>query len=304
MPVAIPSGLPREQKAQLDRAVAAFRGEGRVCVSPQKLSAFLDQTRDLGAPPAQRLRWLAIALEHVRFERGWDGLRTIYQAAAEAAPADPFILHSWGISASYWAEDPVATPDLSERKALADEAERVLRAALELAPRDSRIAHTLGLVFYNHLAWDEDAEGRQSQAIDWFRKAVEWDPGNVIAQLYLAHCFHDREDWPRAVAEYEKVDLEQLARRWPAWRAVKCREQLAHCHARAGDADEAVRRFTAFLDDLESWDEAKLKEDVVNVDELVDAATQKLDHPELLRRARELVKRLGLETRYRQLFSP
>jgi tetratricopeptide (TPR) repeat protein len=299
----IPSSLPEGQKALFDRAVARFRVEGPVCVNPEKLSAYLDHTRDIEAPAAQRLRWLAIGLEHDRFERGWDGLRAIYQAAAQADPTDPFILHSWGLSASIWAENPLFTPDPSERMAITGEADRVLRAALERAPRDSLIAHTLGLVHYNDPAGAEGPDGFLSRAIDWFARAVEWDPGNQMARLYLAHCFHDRKDWARAIAEYEKIDLQQLARRWPAWRAVKCREQLAHCHACAGNTDEAVRRFTAFLDDVESWDGARIKEDLINVDELVDAVTHRLDHPPLLWRTRELVKRLELAKLYPQLFS-
>ncbi len=310
--MAIPSGLPKEHKAQLDLAVATFRGEGPVCVSSQKVSAYLDHTRNIAAPPAQRLRWLAIALENDCFEQGWEGMRSIYQAAATADPADPFVLHSWGISASNWAETlPAESPAPAERKAIADEAERVLHAALELAPRHSQIAHTLAHVYYNHPMWAENPEGYRSRALEWFTRAVEWDADNVMAQLYLAHCFHDRKDWHRAIVEYEKVDLVQLARHWPAWRAVKCREQLAHCHAFAGHTDEAIRRFTAFLDEATSWNEEEAEEYLINVDELVDAVMHKLDDPELFRRTRELLKRLverprmrWLAKRYEQLLSP
>jgi tetratricopeptide (TPR) repeat protein len=294
------NGLPEDQKARFDQAVRAFSGIGAVRVTTEKLRAFLEATRDIDMPPANRLRWLAIAVESLEFEQGWEGLRAIYQAAAEADPTDAFVLHSWGISARNWAEEWM-TPSLSDRVAVAGEAERVLRAALELTPRDSRIAHTLGLVYYNHPARTEDAAGYLSQALDWFGRAVEWGPDNVIAQLYVAHCFHDRKDWRRAIAEYERIDLDRLAREWPEWRAVKCREQLAQCHAYAGHRDEAVGRFTAFLDAVESWDEESLEERVVNVDELVVAVTDILDDPELHRRTRALVERLGLQKRYREL---
>jgi tetratricopeptide (TPR) repeat protein len=303
--------LTTQQKAQLDLAVSKFRDHGPICVTPQKLSAFLEETRDIEAPPAQRLRWLAIALENGRLERGWDGLRAIYRAAAEADPDDFRILHSWGLSASNWASSHVATPDLDQRKAIADEAERVLHAALELSPRDSRVAHALGLLFYNRPSSAEDPDEYQSRAIDWFSRAIEWDPGNAMAQLYLAHCFHDRKDWPRAILEYEKVDLERLARDWPAWRAVKCREQLAHCYAYAGHTGEAIRRFDAFLDNATRWGGEEAEKHLINVDELVDAVTHPLDDPELLRRTRELVQRLvqnprmrWLAKRYEQLFLP
>jgi tetratricopeptide (TPR) repeat protein len=303
MPV-VNAKLTQEQKGQLDLAVATFRGKVPIRVTPEKLSNYLAQTRGIDASPAQRLRWLAIALEHETFEHGWGDLRVIYQTAADADPTDPLILHSWGISASFWAETlPSSTPPSVERKAIAEEAERVLLTALELTPGDSRLAHTLGLLAYNHPSWSENPEGYCSRALGWFTRAVEWDSENVLAQLYLAHCYHDQKDWHRAIEEYEKVDLDRLTRRWPAWRAVKCREQLAHCHAYAGNTDESVRRFTEFLDDIESWDNEQIEERVINADELVNALTHKFDHPELLRRTRDLVKRLSLEKQYQQLFS-
>jgi hypothetical protein len=289
----MPNSLPKEAKAQFDHAVATFRGTGPVCITEQKLSDYLEHTQHIDATPAQRLRWLAIALENDKLERGYSGLQTIYQAAAKADPTDWRILHSWGMSASNWASSSVITPDSGERQAIAEEAGRVLHAALELSPKDSRIAHTLGLLYYNHPAYGEDPEKYECQAIDWFTSAVEWDGGNVMAQLYLAHCFHDRQDWSRAITEYAKVDLDRLARDWPAWRAVKCREQLAHCLAFAGQDEEAVRHFTAFLDSAASWDGEEAEDRIVNVDELVDAVMHKLDNPELLSRTRELVQHLA-----------
>jgi tetratricopeptide (TPR) repeat protein len=292
------SELSEAEMTQFRDAVRTFRDQGRVRVTAEKLHAYLDQTRDVPASPSNRLRWLAIQLEHASFEHGWDDLRTIYRAAAAADPADYRVFHSWGLSASNFVAPGANTLDPAARRTISEEAERALLAALELSPRDSHVAHTLGLVHYNH---PDYAESYQPRAIEWFARAVEWDSRKVIAQLYLAHCYHDRKDWPRAIAEYERVDLEALARDWPAWRAVKCREQIAHCHAFAGNTDEAVRRFIALLDEVETWDKARTDEAVVNVDELVQAVTQKLDHPDLLRRTRDLVQRLKLAVRYPQL---
>src|SRR5262245_5371944 len=129
-------GLPEDQKTLFDNAVRTFRGEGPVRVAPEKISAFLHDTRDIPRTPADRLRWLAIEREHDRFGRGWEDLRAIYQAAADADPKDPFVLHSWGISAHDWAEDWM-TPELSDRVRIAAEAERVLRASLALSPRNA-----------------------------------------------------------------------------------------------------------------------------------------------------------------------
>jgi tetratricopeptide (TPR) repeat protein len=296
------NGSPEEQKARFDRAIDRFREPWPVRVTAEKVQAFLDETQDSARTAANRLRWLAIGLEHARFEQGWAGLRAIYQAAQKADPTDSYVLHSWGISARNWAVDWM-TPDPAERVAIAAEAERVLRGSLELTPRNSPVAHALGLVYYFHPSAEEDRELFLSLAIEWFSLAVEWDSTNVMAQLYIAHCFHDRKDWPRTIAEYEKVDLERLSHDWPAWRAVKCREQLAQCHASAGNTAEAVRRFTEFLNEVEPWDEQKLQECIINIDELVVALTDALDHPELLRRTRALASRLKLDKRYQKNFS-
>jgi tetratricopeptide (TPR) repeat protein len=292
--------IPPDQKARFAQAIRTFSGVDDVSVTPEKLGAFLEATGDIQTSSSNRLHRLAIELENAQFEQGWKGLRAIYQAAAAADPSDAGVLHSWGLAASRWAKHWM-TPDLADRIRIADEAVRILHQALELSPRNGRIAHTLGLAYYNHPARANDEESFRSQAIDWFTQAVEWESGDTIAQLYLAHCFHDRKDWPRAIAEYEKIDLERLSRDWHVWRSVKCQEQVALCHAYAGDREEATRRFSAFLDQAELWDAETLEDRIMNVDELVVAATKILNDPRLLERTRTLVDRLGLKKHYGQL---
>jgi coenzyme F420-reducing hydrogenase alpha subunit len=46
---------------------------------------------------------------------------------------------------------------------IAAEAERILRAALELRPRDSRVAHALGLLDDDHPAWTEAGGGYRAK---------------------------------------------------------------------------------------------------------------------------------------------
>jgi tetratricopeptide (TPR) repeat protein len=303
-------------KNRLDAAIRSFGGDRTVQVTPAKIETFLNETQDLELPASERLRKLAIALEYRQFEEGWQGLHKIYRAAAEANPRDTNIFHSWGISALHAFEVKWGT-EKADRMAIASEAEQVLAKALELAPRSSPAAYTLGLVYYNYLSLVyedeqsrlEDTAGYHAKAITWFRKALEWDPDNVWAQLYLAHCYHDEKDWGRAIEAYEKVDQERLVREWPhrRWRALKCREQLAACYAWNGNEEEAVRRFSRFLDEVEAMDDKTEEEAVVNLDELVEAVTQKLDHPELLQRTRALAERLDAKhrryaKRYRKFF--
>jgi tetratricopeptide (TPR) repeat protein len=276
----------------IEPAIGHFKGSGRISVTPQKLGAFLEETAELGGSPSRRLRELAIRLEREEFEQGWAGLAAIYEAAAKADGKDPLVFHSWGIAASEWTQEWM-TRDLASREVIAREAEKVLHIALELAPDDSPTAEALGRLFYNHPSrfWARDEY--RSRAIEWFNRALEWDASNVMAQLYLAHCYHDRKDWARAITEYEKVNLDQLARDWPAWQATKCKEQLAYCYAAAGREDEAVRRFTALLDEVEPLDDETLQDRVINIDEMAAAAAGLLNHLDLRRRVWDLARRLG-----------
>jgi TPR repeat protein len=283
-------------------AVEAFRGSGKVEVSPAKLAQFVKATRPVNLPKSERLRRLAIELELAPFADGWDGLRQIYDAAAAAAPADARIYHSRAIAAVAWL-DPWSTPEPERRLIIAADAEAALARALDLSPDDSRIIYTMGHLYYNHPLWKDDPDGWAVRAAKWFERAARMDPENTIAQLYLAHCHHDRKDWSRAIAEYSKVDLVKLAEQWPRWRAWKCREQLCHCLAYRGDLEAAALYFRRFLDDLEALDDATLNDCVMNLNELVEALQGPLSAPELLQRTRALIQRLGREREYKGLFA-
>lgn len=290
-------------EALMGPAIVHFKGAGNISVTPRKLGTFLEETAETGVSPARRLRALAIRLQDEQFDQGWHGLAAIYQAAAEADRTDLLVLHSWGIAATSWAQE-WKTPDPVSREAIALEADKLLHAALELAPADSATAEALGVLYYTHPCRAKATEEYRSRAIDWFHRALEWDPSNVMAQLYLAHCYHDRKDWTRAITEYEKVNLDQLARDWPAWRRTKCKEQIACCYAFAGRQDEAVSRFSALLSEIEALDDAALEDRVINIDELADAVTNVLNSPELHRRAWEVARRLRLESSYPGLKPP
>lgn len=298
--------LSQLQADLFEKAVRSFTDESVVYVTSSALEAFLDETKTIDLPAEERLRRLAVALESETLEKGWDSLHLIYQTAAQINPHNPRVFHSWGISACTWLEGWIC-PTAAKRVAIAVEAEQVLLKALELAPQNSFIAYTLGQVFCNHPLLEDDQQSLLSQAMMWFQSAVSWDPENVIAQLYLAHCFHDLallgdhpQHWEQAITAYQKIDQERLAREWPEWRAVKCREQLAACFAGAGNEPEAIRHVSHFLDELEAFepDEFGQHDAIINLDELVWTVTHKLNHPELIRRARIQIRRFGFEDRY------
>lgn len=303
--------IPQDKKNLFDEAVSSFTDENDITVTSAKLEAFLSETQGIDVPADERLRQLAIALESEILEKGWEGLRVVYQAASQANPHYSYVFQSWGISASEWFED-WKTPEMADRLAIALEAEKVLTIALDLKPQDSNTAYTLGRIFLNHPARSEDPTSYLSKAIFWFCQAIEWDINNAMAQLHLAHCYHDlaylgvdQKYWGQAVEAYEKVNQDLLTRDWPAWRALKCREQLAACYAWAGNEGEAVRRFSSFLDEIETFelDEYGGHESVMNFHELVDALTRKLHNSELLQRTRIQVKRYRFEYLYKELFS-
>jgi hypothetical protein len=77
------------------------------------------------------------------------------------------------------------------------------------------------------------------------------------------------------------------------------------CYAWSGDQKKAKRLFSVFLDEIEALelDEFQNHDAVVNLDELVDTLTRKLDDAELLQRVRVQVRRFGFEKRYENLFS-
>lgn len=294
---------------QLKAVIESFDNEAVTSVTEAKLCAFLDATKHVPLPTEEKLRRLAVALEFNQFEEGWKGMRRIYQAAAEANPRNPIVFHSWGISACGWFEDWM-TPDLNDRLAIAEEAERVLNKALELAPGDADITHSLGMLFYQHPLHCSDRATYLSKALAWFRKSVEMNPENVGARLYVAHCLHDfasnidPQYWKRAISAYEAVDQAHLAHDWPAWRAVKCREQLAACYAWDGQEEKAVHFFSKFLDEIEALepDEFGSHDSIDNFDDLA-AVLLKLKNPELLQRARVQVGRFQFEGRYPEFFS-
>jgi hypothetical protein len=288
---------------QLQEAISLFHGDDSVPIRALDLDAFLDLTEGSDISPGQRLRLLAIALERrATRQRKWEDLQLIYQKAAELAPDHATVFHSWGISATEWM-DRRRTPEMSRRVQIASEGERALLKALDLAPRNSHIAHSLGLLHYQHPLGETNEEPWLERAITWFGHAAKWenDRYSVIAQLYLAHCYHDRKDWPHAIAAYEKVDQARLAAEWPRWRGVKCREQIAHCYALSGQTDISIRLCFNFLDDVEPLDVSTARDWVINLDEIVDAVTNHLNDPTLLRRTQEVARRLGYTKRYPKL---
>jgi hypothetical protein len=298
-----------KQEEQLRKSFAQFTGNDAISITEAGLEKFIRDTEGLRIPAEERLRQLAIDLETEDFANGWQDLRLIYQAAARINPKDADIFHSWGVSATGWYEI-WRTPDKQERLAIAAEGEKALSQAREIEPLNPDIAYTTGMLFYSHPANDDEPATYLHKAKDWFLQALKHDAGHIMAQLYLAHCYHDLAHnldaayWPLALKAYEEIDQKRLAAAEPAWYAVKCREQIAVCHIWCGNETEARHFCAAFLEEIEGYEvEAGIPhEAVTDFDEIVEALTQKMPEPEILSRLREQVKRYGFEDLYPKLF--
>lgn len=142
-----------------------------------------------------------------------------------------------------------------------------------------------------------------NKAREWFSLATSLDPDNAMAQLYLAHCFHDIRHWDNAVQAYSAVNETNLSRDWPLWRLFKLKEQRAYCVAMSGKRDESIRLFSEYIDELAVLDPKVFFDEVMDIGfDLLKEATQFLDERRLLDRllmiARKMIEREeNVETR-------
>lgn len=258
------------QRGRLDRqAPAAVRGEavagvrawldasgatGAVAsIETIDLAAFVRQTAHLGASSEERLRQLAIALEHEiawrRDEqpRAWLALDRIYAAALRLNPDEVGVHLSRAISARECAEglwapgvDRGAWARSPLRRRMATAAREACLAALERAPSDADALHVMGDQGYF------DPDRGASEALPWYERALAADPTHTWAALYRAHCLHDLARWEEAAAAYDAVDPSAFVGP-KAWRYEHLLEQRAHCRLQAGDVGRARAEFEALL---------------------------------------------------------
>ncbi|MEM6721947.1 MAG: hypothetical protein AAF611_21645 [Bacteroidota bacterium] len=95
---------------------------------------------------------------------------------------------------------------------------------------DSHCYHIVALVDYESDDWKENID----QIIQNLQKALALDADNFLAQLYLAHCYHDTQKFELALENYRKVDQNQL-QEFQTWRYVKLLEQIGYCEYKLGN---------------------------------------------------------------------
>lgn len=108
---------------------------------------------------------------------------------------------------------------------------------------DSNCYHLLGLVDYESDDWQKNIE----TIIKNFKKSIELDNDNFLAQLYLAHCYHDLNKFELALKNYNKVDSKKL-KDFQLWRYTKLIEQIGYCHYKLGNKKLGEQYFQEVLE--------------------------------------------------------
>jgi tetratricopeptide (TPR) repeat protein len=112
-------------------------------------------------------------------------------------------------------------------------------AQTELNSRDYQL---LGLIDTE----SDDWKNNSVKIIENFKKAVEKDKTNFLAQLYLAHIYHDIGNLELALKNYLKVDTKAL-KKFQLWRYVKLIEQIGFCTYRLGNETAGILFFEKVL---------------------------------------------------------
>lgn len=109
---------------------------------------------------------------------------------------------------------------------------------------DSEDFYIWGLIFYLS---DEDKDYNTNLALEKFIEAYQLDSNNFLACLYIAHCFHDKNDLTNALNYYEKVNYQKL-KEFQIWRYVKLIEQIGYCHFKLGRKEIGRKKFEEVLE--------------------------------------------------------
>lgn len=227
----------REKTMQiLQNAFKTVRNSaGEVVVSNESLSDYLHEVKPSGLSRSQSLIALAYALGH---ELGWRQTCTIYESILAAEPEadhsgtyetwlvlslDGFMLESSRLS-------------LEERLEVAEQTLSILNRALKEAPKSEAVAVFFGLYYYRHPLRVGAPEEYLSQSLKWFEIASEWDTSSeeekdVLAPLYIGHCHFGLGHWEKALASYDRLNVEQVGEEEGEAAVVELQANADRCRA-------------------------------------------------------------------------
>ena len=234
----------RESSDPHDLLFAWLEGSSLVGIDAEELErldldGYACDTGSIDLPTSERLRHLAIHLEHA-FPDSPEALDRIYAEAARLNPLEPTVWHSRGVTAKYCAEVATKTKVVERCKKRSLDC---LLMADELLPNDPDTLYSLGL-------WQFDY-GTMDEALGLFERVIALQPKRAYAHLYHAYALHDQKRWAEAVVAYSGVPLETLTGA-KAFIVDVVLEDIAYCKLRAHDRAGALEDFTRLLDRLET----------------------------------------------------
>jgi tetratricopeptide (TPR) repeat protein len=145
-----------------------------------------------------------------------------------------------------------------EKDKLRSEIKQIVSNSSDL---NSSCYQILGLIDYE----SDDREKHIENSIRNFKKAIELDEDNFLAQLYLAHCYHDLNQLEFALENYNKVDKQKL-KKFQVWRYTKLIEQIGYCQYKLGHKQIGEQHFEEVLE----WYKKLPETDRVVPSELID----------------------------------
>ncbi|MFO8058166.1 MAG: tetratricopeptide repeat protein [bacterium] len=145
--------------------------------------------RALKKSPDKEDLWLELALTYSKWGKN-DQAINIMQDYLEDHPESPAALNFIGYT-------------LAEQGKRLDEAERMVRKALELSPDSGFIMDSLGWVYYQR--------GEYEKALDWLKKAQEAAGPDPEILLHLGDCYRALGEESKAADSYERAREEAVS---------------------------------------------------------------------------------------------
>ena len=152
----------------------------------------------------------------------------------------------------------VIAETLIEKEQLRNHIKDKLVSLKEMTSENHQI---LGLIDYESEDWKNHSE----RILENFSKSVEKDETNFLAQLYLAHIYHDTGKLEIALKNYLKVDSKAL-KIFQLWRYVKLIEQIAYCKYKLGNETAGIVLFEKVL----KWYKKAPENELARPSELLD----------------------------------
>src|SRR2546428_2828082 len=104
------------------------------------------------------------------------------------------------------------------REGVLDQARRFFEIAVTAHPDSADVAACVG--YTAHRLSDEGG------ALHWLRRALELDPGNAEARIYLANLLYDRGEYEAALFHLERTDPGEHADTLGIWRLVELKKSV------------------------------------------------------------------------------